>query len=185
MWASEASKTPILEFNLEKMLAALELTQDQFIDVCILSGCDYAETIKGIGSTTAFKLVKDKGSLDAVIKSLDPEKYKVPEDVDYAEVKSLFIAPEVADPAGFDFKWAEPDESGLKKYLVEEKGFNIARVEKGIATLKKARMTGSQSRMDSFFSTAPSTSSSAVKPAAVGAKRKGAPSAKPGPAKKK
>ena len=47
MWASEVSKTPILEFNLEKVLACLEMTQEQFIDVCILAGCDYCDTIKG------------------------------------------------------------------------------------------------------------------------------------------
>ena len=155
MWASEASKTPILEFNLEKMLLSLELTQDQFIDVCILAGCDYADTIKGIAATTAFKMVKSEGSLDAVIASLDPDKHPVPEGVDYDEVRALFVAPEVADPATFDFKWAEPDEAGLKKYLAEEKGFNLARVEKGILALKKARTAGSQSRMDSFFASVP------------------------------
>ena len=26
------------------------MTQDQFIDLCILLGCDYCETIKGIGT---------------------------------------------------------------------------------------------------------------------------------------
>ena len=27
----------------------LDLTHPQFVDVCILAGCDYAESIKGIG----------------------------------------------------------------------------------------------------------------------------------------
>lgn len=47
LWASEASKLPVLEFNREKILQALDLTDDQFVDLCILAGCDYAEHIKG------------------------------------------------------------------------------------------------------------------------------------------
>ncbi len=190
MWASEASKTPIVEFNLEKMLVALELTQDQFIDVCILAGCDYCDTIKGVAATTAFRMVKKEGSLAGVLASLDPDKHPVPADVDYDEVRALFVAPEVADPAGFDFKWGEPDEAGLKKYLAEDKGFAMARVEKGIATLKKARAAGSQSRMDSFFSAVPSGApakpAAAAASAAGGGKRKlGKDAPKPGAKKAK
>jgi flap endonuclease-1 len=47
MWASEAAKLPILEFTLDKALSGLDLTMDQFIDTCILAGCDYCEPIKG------------------------------------------------------------------------------------------------------------------------------------------
>jgi hypothetical protein len=47
MWASEASKVPILEFNYDKIIAGLGVTPDQFIDICILAGCDYCEPIKG------------------------------------------------------------------------------------------------------------------------------------------
>lgn len=48
MWASEAAKLPILEINLEKALSGLGVSMDQFVDVCILAGCDYAEPIKGM-----------------------------------------------------------------------------------------------------------------------------------------
>jgi hypothetical protein len=47
LWASEASKQPILEFHLQKALDGLGVTMDQFVDICILAGCDYAEQIKG------------------------------------------------------------------------------------------------------------------------------------------
>lgn len=47
MWASEAAKLPILEINLDKALTGLGVSMDQFVDVCILAGCDYAEPIKG------------------------------------------------------------------------------------------------------------------------------------------
>ena len=47
LWASESQKLPVLEISLPKILECLGLTQAQFIDVCILAGCDYAESIKG------------------------------------------------------------------------------------------------------------------------------------------
>ena len=43
--------------NLEVALSQLGLTMDEFIDVCILCGCDYCENIKGIGPVSAVKLV--------------------------------------------------------------------------------------------------------------------------------
>ena len=35
-------------------------------------------------------------------------------------------------------KWSKPDEVGLKKFLVESKGFSEAKVDSGIAKLKKS-----------------------------------------------
>ena len=55
------------------------------MDVCILAGCDYCETIRGIAATTAYKQVKKLGSLEAVVAEI--EKEKLPEGVDYAEVR--------------------------------------------------------------------------------------------------
>ncbi|KAG6536103.1 hypothetical protein ZIOFF_001147 [Zingiber officinale] len=42
-----SKKTPVMEFEVSKVLEELELTMDQFIDLCILSGCDYCDSIKG------------------------------------------------------------------------------------------------------------------------------------------
>lgn len=177
MWASEAAKVPILEFSLPKVLEGLGVTYDQFVDVCILAGCDYAEPIKGIAATTAYKQVKSLGSLAKVVAGLD--KTKVPEGVDYDEVRSLFLKADVTDPATIDLKWLDPDEAGIMKFLVEEKGFNAARVESGVAKLKKARSSGSQMRMDAFFAPVASSASSSPGPkkgaaaaAAAGTKRR-------------
>ena len=43
-------KQPIIEVDYEKMLEGLGLTYEQFVDLCILCGCDYCSTIRGIGS---------------------------------------------------------------------------------------------------------------------------------------
>lgn len=67
---SEAKKEPILQVNLSLALAGLEMKMDQFIDLCILLGCDYLEPIKGIGPKSALKLIKEFETLGAVIEHL-------------------------------------------------------------------------------------------------------------------
>merc|ERR1719386_57965 len=47
--AAEAQKKQIYEVNLAVALEQLDISMDQFIDFCILCGCDYTESLKGIG----------------------------------------------------------------------------------------------------------------------------------------
>jgi len=49
----ESRKVPILEITLSKVLEGLDMDMAQFIDLCILMGCDYCGTIKGCGPKTA------------------------------------------------------------------------------------------------------------------------------------
>lgn len=71
---SEAKKEPINEINLQLILEGLEMEMSQFIDLCILLGCDYLEPIKGIGPKSALKLVREYGGLKGVVEHLR-EKY--------------------------------------------------------------------------------------------------------------
>ena len=74
-------KQPILEIDFEAVLTGMELTYEQFVDLCIMCGCDYCGTIKGIGPKTAFKLIKQHGTLENVIAALRKEKkYQIPDD---------------------------------------------------------------------------------------------------------
>ena len=88
---SEARKAPINEINLQKVLEGLQMdmsqvcnyntTNDldhsyflQFIDLCILLGCDYLEPIRGVGPKSALKLIREYGGLGEVVEHLR-EKY--------------------------------------------------------------------------------------------------------------
>ncbi len=39
------------------MLKELNFNYDEFVDLCILCGCDYTEGIEGVGPVTSFKLM--------------------------------------------------------------------------------------------------------------------------------
>ena len=56
------------EVNLAAALDGLKLSMPQFIDLCILCGCDYTDSIKGIGPITALKLIQEHGNIEGVLK---------------------------------------------------------------------------------------------------------------------
>lgn len=151
--AAESRKLPIVEVNLEAALAGLQLTHAQFIDLCILCGCDYTDSIKGIGPVTALKLVREHGSIEEILKKLDKDKYTLPEPFPFADARQLFVQPDVIDVEApeCDFKWTDCDADGLRKYLVEEKQFGEERINKAIERLQKCRGKSSQGRLDTFF----------------------------------
>ena len=47
MMVSEAKKLPIREIHLDKLLETLDLSHNEFVDLCILMGCDYTDSIRG------------------------------------------------------------------------------------------------------------------------------------------
>merc|ERR1712060_111377 len=76
LMAAESQKKQILEVSLERALEQLNVSMDQFIDFCILSGCDYCDTLKGVGPATAIRLLIQHGTLEKVIEELGPTKYQ-------------------------------------------------------------------------------------------------------------
>ncbi|KAK9084466.1 hypothetical protein Scep_030937 [Stephania cephalantha] len=138
-------KVPVMEFEVAKILEELNLTMDQFIDLCILSGCDYCESIRGIGGQTALKLIRQHGSIENILENLNKERYQIPENWPYQEARRLFKEPFVGvDDQQPEIKWTAPDEEGLIKFLVNENGFNNDRVTKAIEKIKAAKTKSSQ-----------------------------------------
>ncbi|EPQ50958.1 PIN domain-like protein [Gloeophyllum trabeum ATCC 11539] len=172
---SEAKKQPISEIDLAKVLEGLEMDMSQFIDLCILLGCDYLEPIKGIGPKNALKLIREHGGLKGAIEELrkkvaakgeeagdDAKKKKggihIPQDWPWEEAKKLFEKPDVIPADELEIEWQNPDVDGLVDFLVTEKGFNEDRVRKGAEKLQKHLNAKQQGRLDGFFSVKPKTS---------------------------
>merc|ERR1712098_469474 len=160
---SEARKMPIKEFHVANVLEGFEMDQDQFVDLCILLGCDYVDKIKGIGPKKAIELVKKHKSIEEILKALDTSKYPPPEDWLFTEARRLFKTPEVTPASELDLKWEKPDEEGLISFMCGEKGFQEERIRNGCKKLEKARGGSTQGRLDSFFKVLPSPTPNANK----------------------
>ncbi|OXA63127.1 flap endonuclease 1 [Folsomia candida] len=168
---SEARKMPIKEFYLEKVLEALEFTMDEFIDMCILLGCDYCDSIKGIGPKRALDLIRQHRSIETIVEKIDSKKYGVPENWPFKEARRLFKEPEITESDQVELNWTGPDEEGLVKFLVEEKGFAEDRIRNGSKKLQKAKQTSTQVRLDTFFTVKSTTQ--AKRPAETKKEEKG------------
>lgn len=156
MTFSEARKMPIQEYYCDKVLEELGLTKKEFIDLCILLGCDYCDSIRGIGPKTAIKLIQEHKTIEEVLENIDAMKHPVPENWLYKEARELFKNPEVTPAEEIKLTWAEPDADGLVKFMATEKGFAEDRIRNGLKKLQKARGGSTQGRLDSFFKVLPS-----------------------------
>ncbi|XP_027587602.1 flap endonuclease 1 [Pipra filicauda] len=177
--ASETKKLPIQEFHLNRVLQDMQLTWEQFVDLCILLGCDYCASIRGIGPKRAVELIREHKSIERIVRQLDTKKYPLPENWPHREAQKLFLEPEVVDPDAVELKWSEPDEERLVQFMCGEKQFSEERIRNGVRRLSKSRQGSTQGRLDDFFKVTGSiTSAKRKEPEPKGAARK---KAKPGP----
>lgn len=65
--------------SLHKTLAKMDITMDQFLNLCVLLGCDNCKNIPGVGYKTVYKNINDHTSLEKIITLY---KKKKPELVD-------------------------------------------------------------------------------------------------------
>lgn len=81
----------IITYELKEILRCLNLSYDEFLDLCILCGCDYTSKIYGIGPITGYKLIKENSTIENVLQKIkDNPKYKIPDNFDYKKARYLF-----------------------------------------------------------------------------------------------
>jgi flap endonuclease-1 len=84
------TRNKFLLIELNVVLSELEFSYSQFIDFCILCGCDYTCTIPKVGPVSALKLIKEYGSIESIIDK-NNNKYKIPDNFNYLVARELFI----------------------------------------------------------------------------------------------
>jgi flap endonuclease-1 len=101
---------PVIEIKLEVVLKELDVTMDQFIDICILCGCDYTGSVQNLGPTKAYKYIHDYKDIEGVLKFVDGEnmnekrkaKYSYTlDDFKYDQCRKLFKTPDVLPSKDF------------------------------------------------------------------------------------
>ena len=142
----------IIEYDMKEILDALNFSREQFVDLCILLGCDYTGKIPGVGPVRALEGIRQHGSIEKFLAHLDTSRHAwTPELFNYEVARDLFRHPVVRRPEEIKLEFSFPDEQGLLKFLVEEKLFSEERVLRGYDQLRKARGIKTQSRLDHFF----------------------------------
>lgn len=129
-------KKHVRHFNLFKALKEMDITDDQFIDICILLGCDYCPSMKGWGPIEIFKRYKEAGNMTEFIKLVNTYKNenkdsKKAKRVDFpcnfvekwTITKDYYKKAKVFDPYKVNVKWQRPNYEGLLNYMVKVNEF--------------------------------------------------------------
>lgn len=88
-------------FDYNQIINDMDLTHEQFIDLCIMLGCDYTPRIIGIKSDLALALIKKYKCIEAILENFDtinieldatePGKFiKLPENFTYQRARNIF-----------------------------------------------------------------------------------------------
>ena len=134
------SRGKIVEYDLETILDELELSRDQFIDMCILLGCDYCPTIEGIGMKRAYDLIKKHGMIEDIVAltSYVPSGEFMKR---YSGARRYFKKAPVMDVKEGDIVWGRLDEERFTDLLINKYKYSKANVMKYISILTKGKAT--------------------------------------------
>ncbi|KAL7416763.1 flap endonuclease 1 [Mrakia frigida] len=155
---TDAQAKKITQLHLGDVLSGLDLNMDQFVDLSILLGCDYLPPLHGVGPVGALKMLRQHGTLDAVLADLRKKqaqrereaaegkkkpsaglgKIEVPEGWRWEAAKEVFLRPEVAKAKDVKLIWKAPDRQGLKDFMVQKYQFDPKRIESATDKLQRA-----------------------------------------------
>lgn len=115
-----------------KILEALQLTQYEFINLCILLGSDYTCSIPQVGPIKANKLIQQYRNINSILAG---ESLTVPPNFKYIEAIDEFTKPIVNTNIVITQRTSLNNKSDLIKYLVDIHGLNLDKVRSSIDKL--------------------------------------------------
>jgi flap endonuclease-1 len=122
-------ETELIE--LENLLAKLDITLEQLIDLAILIGTDYNRGVRGIGPVKALRLVKRYERIENM-----PEPVRENVSPIYSEVREIFLHPDVRDD--YSLLYSQPKLDELFTFLSGERGFSKERVQVIVDRIKRS-----------------------------------------------
>ncbi|MCL2142431.1 MAG: flap endonuclease-1 [Methanimicrococcus sp.] len=131
--------------SLEKNLARLDITKDQFIDIALCTGTDFNKGISRVGAKTALKLIKEYGDFKGILESKG-----LTEDIPRFEAaKQIFKNPSVT--SDYSIKWERPDKEEMTDFLCRKHDFSESRVSNAWQKINAAFETKKKTTLDQWF----------------------------------
>jgi len=113
----------------ESLLDAHGISREQLVDLAILVGTDFNPGIKGIGPKKALQLVRRYGAIEAM-----PDELRL-QVSEYAEVRRIYLEPQVT--SDYSFRFGEPDEEAVVRFLCDERAFGRDRVLAALGRMRQ------------------------------------------------
>ena len=124
------------EISLESLLETLKLDESQLIDLGILAGCDYCDTIESIGIFNGYKMIKKHTNIENILENIDKKRVPDQSKFDYINVRKLFSTPIVTriQDISLSFKPVDIDQIAL---VLESIDWNKVSIDRLIDPIKK------------------------------------------------
>ncbi|CAJ1071900.1 probable flap endonuclease 1 homolog isoform X1 [Xyrichtys novacula] len=107
----------VTEYSLDTLLKKLQIDHKEFVDLCILLGCDYCDKITGLGPKRALTLIQKHRTIEDVVKHVNRKTHPVPNAWKYKEAREIFL--EEPGTEAPEFTWTELDEEALVRFLCD------------------------------------------------------------------
>jgi flap endonuclease-1 len=137
--------------DLEGLLSAWGITQDQLICMAILIGTDYnPKGIFRVGQKKALAIVKEFVTPEEIFAHVDEKMRAMDEEdwFDWKEIFAIFRAPKVGD---FDIVFPRLNPDKIKEILVERHGFGEERIDRQIEKLGVVKRAKQQKDLKQWF----------------------------------
>lgn len=136
----------IIEYSLPKVLDQLKISHEEFVDLCILLGCDYCDKIAGLGPKRALTLIQKHRTIENVVLHVNRKTHPVPHFWKYKEARRLFL--DKVDREPVELSWSEPDEEALVGFLCHAKHVKEMRVRHRMEKFRKTRESKREERKE-------------------------------------
>jgi len=110
------------EISLPKILEKIKLTQEEFIEFCILLGCDYCPGITEMKPNVIYKYYSENKSIEKTLEAMKKDNLNVPDEINYKETKKYFLEPGVKKVTKEDLVFKKPQQEQLLDKLVNKYG---------------------------------------------------------------
>jgi flap endonuclease-1 len=126
----------VTTFNFKQIKQDMNLNINEFVDLCILCGCDYCTTIPKIGFNRAYNNIKLYRNIEKMIES---GKFTIPDEFmnKYKSARTLFnIYKDKLDIDNIPIVNSNYDEDILREYLLDNCNMNKTKINNALHKLK-------------------------------------------------
>jgi flap endonuclease-1 len=120
---TSGKKIPI-EIELTEILNKLDITYEQFIELCILFGCDYCPILLDIKPEKIFQVYIKYKNIDKTLMELKSLGYRIPDNYDYISAKEYFMSSVHKSVNEKDLNMKKSDNELLTKLLIDKYELN-------------------------------------------------------------
>lgn len=128
-----------MEIDLDNIQNKLDISNDEFIQFCILLGTDYSDSISSLYPKQLLDIykscnIKNLEDIETKLKENNSRFYPIN---NYEQVKYYFKNPTIKSMTKEDIKWTEPQIDELNQFLIVDCGFTASIIKKKVKRLSK------------------------------------------------